>query len=273
MLNRVIYEGLVYYRAEDIRFELQVSAYKFKKLIAYYEIETRTLKGFGRSKFILEGEACSIVTEDDFSLDLGTEVKCKEVEMENCIRFTKFANMLSGKDEFENIYSELDKVHERFDKAKVEVVEREFKYENFNSWNNYFKDNNIGLRYVNLNVSNNIIGKYEAINEDVCVLVDAEMNIICGYCGEHRLTGEVQGNIYYTSYNYDYENDREKFETIIDMPKGDVSVDAGKFIKNMLTIMKQGEFGEFCEFGKDISVNESMIFALWCDKYTKLKVK
>lgn len=81
MINRVIFEGKVYYKVADLAELFDVSVYKMKKAIKAQDIETR-LKGFGRVLFVLEENVCKI--------ELNNEIKILETDFTtNPVKETK----------------------------------------------------------------------------------------------------------------------------------------------------------------------------------------
>ena len=68
MLNRVIYDGKVYYKVTDLRFLFDLTQYKLRKILKEQSIEITKLKGFGRSLFVLEENVAKIEVNDEFTI-------------------------------------------------------------------------------------------------------------------------------------------------------------------------------------------------------------
>ncbi|MDQ0254610.1 uncharacterized protein (UPF0335 family) [Evansella vedderi] len=88
MLNRIVYGGEVYYKVTDLAELFELSQYKIKKILKEQEIETTTLKGFGRSLFVIEKNVCAIEVNGEITI-IKTEVKeTKKKELSNDFKKT-----------------------------------------------------------------------------------------------------------------------------------------------------------------------------------------
>ncbi|WHX92013.1 hypothetical protein [Peribacillus simplex] len=79
MLNRIIFSNKVYYKITDLEFLFGLSPYKMRKVLKEQNIETTTLDGFGRSKFVLEENVSAIEVDGKITIVKTTiDEKIKE---------------------------------------------------------------------------------------------------------------------------------------------------------------------------------------------------
>ncbi|MFK4423971.1 hypothetical protein [Bacillus sp. RC51] len=93
MMNRVIFKGETYYKVNDLQELYNVSMYKIKKAIKEQGIVIGTLKGFGRSLFILESEL-NMLEIDGAVTYMKTAVKDYREEMTVGSRMSVMANSM-----------------------------------------------------------------------------------------------------------------------------------------------------------------------------------
>lgn len=67
MINRVIYNGKVYYKVADLADLFEVSKYKMRNIIKTQDIGT-TLKGFGRAVFVMEENVAKIEVRNEVKI-------------------------------------------------------------------------------------------------------------------------------------------------------------------------------------------------------------
>ncbi|MEK4130191.1 hypothetical protein NYE67_10945 [Solibacillus sp. FSL W8-0474] len=108
MINRIIFEGQVFYKLADLAELFGVSVYKMKKATKTQDIQTR-LKGFGRVLFVLEENVCKI--------ELNNEIKTLETKFTaNPVKSTKAVKPVVKKTERKKTKAKVVK--------KGEVVEK-----------------------------------------------------------------------------------------------------------------------------------------------------
>lgn len=125
MLNRLIYNNEVYYKVKDLTELFEVSEYKLKKIIDECEIKTTTLKGYGRTKYILEQNVSDIIFEDGSTMYMKTSVQDYQEEFKNTVKIGALVGVFTGKEiNYEEIREKINKKFEDTTKGtKSEAIE------------------------------------------------------------------------------------------------------------------------------------------------------
>lgn len=163
MMNRVIFNNEVYYRATDIREELGYTAYKFKKYLQENEVTTYKLKGFGNGNFIKESDTdLQYADNEDSVLILGTKVKDYSEKFTEVVKINEFLGAISNAtEEVRAIVNEQNIVKFNNDwlSEKQITTNEPNQYEidrdeQMTINNELLEDNNLAYRYIKLRAIN-----------------------------------------------------------------------------------------------------------------------
>ncbi|KUH46056.1 hypothetical protein M2E15_2920 [Bacillus mycoides] len=109
MLNRVIYEGQVYYKVNDVAVLFDLSQYKMKKTLEKQGIKKGKLAGFGRTLFILEKNVGKIEVGGEITI---IETEFKESMRKEAVKKADEVQAEETKNEKEEVKSETEKEKE-----------------------------------------------------------------------------------------------------------------------------------------------------------------
>ncbi|RDY26803.1 hypothetical protein CHL78_012085 [Romboutsia weinsteinii] len=139
MINRLIYDGQVYYKVNDLVhvYGNKYSIYKIKKAIKESGIKVSKLKGYGNSLYIRESEV-SMLEIDGSVVVMETKIKDRVETFKTSLSANSFVNLLTKMDSSINE----DMVHKSLEYTDAEM-KKEIKFKKY--------DKNIEEKYEELN--------------------------------------------------------------------------------------------------------------------------
>ncbi|WP_458106277.1 hypothetical protein [Bacillus sp. PK5-004] len=118
MINRLIYNGKVYYKVADLAQLFDVSIYKIRKIVKTQDIRT-TLKGYGRAVFVLEENVAKIEVRNEVKI-LETKFTADPVKKSKVVK-EPVVDVKKSKKPSKKVKKEIANNVAKFPEEKVEV--------------------------------------------------------------------------------------------------------------------------------------------------------